>query len=116
MSGREAHLDHALELLASEMEALREEDFEKARKLAFERGEALRKGCEPAGADKSEAILRRLERINTMHGRLISETQNIRERVREDLLRLRSERQRLNGYKEARRITPPASSLLSRKG
>jgi hypothetical protein len=117
MSGCEDHLDQAMDILNAEMEALRDENIEEAHRLALVRGEALRKGCEsPEGTGSSETLVRRLERLNTMHAGLISEALRIRERVREDLLRLRSERQRFAGYKDAHKITPLISHCVSKQG
>jgi hypothetical protein len=114
MNSSEKHLDQAAEILSSEMDALRDGDLEEAHRLAMARGEALRRGCEQSGPD-SEAIVRRLEELKSMHGGLMSEAQRIRERVKEDLLRLRSERQRFSGYRDARKITPMISRFVSKR-
>jgi hypothetical protein len=115
MNSSEKHLDQAAEILSSEMDALRDGDLEEAHRLALARGEALRRGCEQSGPDQSEAIVRRLEELKSMHGGLMSEAQRIRERVKEDLLRLRSERQRFSGYRDARKITPMISRFVSKR-
>jgi hypothetical protein len=117
MSGCEEHLDRAMEILASEMDALREEDVDEAHRLALARGDALHNGCaQLTGADKTEALVHKLEQLKTMHTGLISEALRIQERVREDLLRLRSERQRFAGYRDARKVTPLISRFVSKQG
>jgi hypothetical protein len=116
MNGREGHLDMALRILPQELEALREGDLERARELAHARGEAILRAGGHSEGPAAEAVLRKLQRLKQEHAALASEATRIRERVREELLRLRSERQRLAGYKEAHKITPLSSRFIDKQG
>jgi hypothetical protein len=116
MNDRERQLDIALGILPQELEALREGDLERAHELAHARGEALLLAGGEAEEPQAESVLRKLQRLKVEHAALASEATRIRERVREDLLRLRSERQRLGGYKEARKVTPLSSRFIDKQG
>jgi hypothetical protein len=80
------------------------------------REEAIHAFVEAGPGGNPEVFLDKLTRLQGLNARLRHEAKALHQTLKEELLRVRSERHRLGWYRESAVITPLDNRLVSRRG
>jgi septal ring factor EnvC (AmiA/AmiB activator) len=109
-------LDSALEISEKELNFLLEEDYDQAQELATQRQALIEKALKPPLNETSSEVARRLSRLRDIQGKLNREAKDIHSRLKDDLVRIRGEKKRLNGYGSSSKVLPFVNHFVSKQG
>ena len=109
-------LDDALEISERELDLLLSEDYDQAQEFAAQRQSLIDKALQPPLNETSSEVARRLSRLRDMQGKLSREAKAIHSRLKNDLVRIRSEKKRLTGYGNSSKVLPFVNHFVSKHG
>lgn len=112
-------LDQALDVGHKELDSIAAGDVDAVSDLAKQRSELVeqawtQKDCEPVDVN---VLLTKLRRLRTLQGQLTSEAKRLHASLRDDLLRVKRESHRMQGYGKSSKVTPLyGRSMLHKRG
>lgn len=110
-------LDDALEIGEQEFELLLSEEYDQVQELADQRESIINKVLQHPLNGTSSEVARRLSRLRDMQGDMSKQARLIHSRLKNDLLRIRSEKKRLNGYgNSSKKVLPFVNHYVSKHG
>ena len=103
-------------LCREELASIGERDTERLCSVLLEREQAIGMYVNDESARQDEAFLDKLEQIRDMNAMLRHEARKLHQSLKDELLKLRREHQRITGYRNGAMVTPLGRSVVSRKG
>ena len=111
-----ACLDIALELGQQELSHLHEANIEEAEKLSLKRQDMMDKAfAVPPDQERAE-FLDKLNRLQNLQNKITASARDLHSTLSRELKKIRTENQRLTGYKKASTVTPMFNAKLHKKG
>lgn len=116
MNNLSGQLDQAYDISRMELDSLKDEDIETARKLAEQREEILEHIFNSAPGTANDQFMEKLHKLQKMQSRITESAKNLHMVLAKELKKAKIENQRFSGYKKASSITPIFNPYLSKKG
>ncbi len=111
-----ACLDIALELGQEELAHLQEANLDEAEKLSLERKDMMDRAFAAPPQQERAEFLYKLNRLQNLQNKITASARDLHTTLSQELKKIRTENQRLTGYKKASRITPMFNAKLHKKG
>lgn len=111
-------LDQALTLGRRELEFLVAGDLDAAEDLAFARGELINSAMDGRRASQDkQALIAKLQELQALQDRLTAQVEAMRDEARRELLKVKQEGRRMDGYRSGVGLDSGARSrFVSKRG
>lgn len=109
-------LDDALEMSEQELQLLSSEDYEQAEEYSAQRQELIDRALQHPLNKTSSEVASKLSRLRDKQGILSKQAKIIHSSLKNDLVRIRSEKRRLNGYGNSSKVLPFVNHYVSKHG
>ncbi len=111
-----ACLDIALELGQEKLSHLQEASLDEAERLSLKRKDMMYRAFATPPQQERAGFLDKLNRLQNLQNRITASARNLHTTRSQELKKIRTENQRLTGYKKASRVTPIFNANLHKKG